>query len=133
MKLISDLKDERVVKFKETGDLKEFLTSLKPEDNIYIREYKVVEIDQSEHAKHPPRVVMNNMPPITFGLRDSCLDCVRKHLAKAYKKIEETIQGHSNNMIWAIAELEEAEEESLEKYPDLSAAIRNVRKSLLEE
>lgn len=129
MKLISDLEDPRVVKFKEDGRLLDFIKSLKPEDNIYIRNYNIVAIDPIEHMTRPSRVVFSELPP-NLQIQDSCLDCVRKHIGRAIKKMEEVLTGHVNNSLRAQIELEEAEEEARKKYPDLADAIRNVRKSL---
>lgn len=129
MKTLSTLLDPRVKKFVEDGKIIPFLQSLKPEDNIYIRGYQVVELIEEEHRNRPTRVILNELPS-NLRIQDSCLDCVRKHIGRAIKKLEETISGHTNNSLRAQIELEEAEEEAKDKYPELAEAIRNVRKSL---
>ena len=44
--------------------------------------------------------------------RNSCLDCVEKHVSMAYVKACESEQGYSEHLVLAIANLEEAFEES---------------------
>lgn len=59
--------------------------------------------------------------------RDSCLDCVRKHLAQAEVLMNEAKQGYPANRWRAIGHLGEAGDECCQDYPKLSAAIRAER------
>lgn len=58
--------------------------------------------------------------------RASCLECIEKHLGAAYVLLTETREGYAHRLR-AIGHLHEAEDESQE-WPDLHAAIREVRK-----
>lgn len=62
-------------------------------------------------------------PPAT---RDSCLECVDKHLGAALVLIAETRDGYPHRLR-AIGHLHEAEDESQE-FPELHDAIRQARK-----
>jgi hypothetical protein len=129
MKVLSELTDPRVKQFLDDGKILPFIKSLKPEDNIYIRNYNVVALEESEHLNRPARVVLAALPN-TMLTQDSCLDCVRKHIGRAIKKMEEVVDGHTTNSLRAQIELEEAEEEAKKEYPEFAEAIRQVRKSL---
>jgi hypothetical protein len=129
MKPINKVDDPRAKQFEEDGKIIPFLQSLKPEDNIYIRDFAIVSLPEEEHLTHPVRVQFGQLPPTMLD-QDSCLDCVRKHVGRAIKKMEEVIDGNLQNSLRAQIELEEAEEEAKKMYPDLADAIRQVRKSL---
>jgi hypothetical protein len=65
-------------------------------------------------------------------MRPSCLNCARKHLAKAEITLHESKQGYPSHFWLCMGNMSEAEDELLRDYPELSNAIRNERK-LLED
>jgi hypothetical protein len=67
-------------------------------------------------------------PPILGETRDSCLECVEKHIGAAMVLLSETKNGYPHYLL-AVGHLHEAEEES-QVWPELATAIRNVRKEL---
>ena len=60
-------------------------------------------------------------------LRKSCLDCVLKHLGQAVVLLGEAEKGYPSHKYIALGHLGEAEDESINKYPDLAADIRSTR------
>jgi len=60
-------------------------------------------------------------------MRESCLDCVRKHLAQALILLTESKLGHPEYKWLAIGHLAEAEAESVKQYPDYANLIREER------
>jgi len=58
-------------------------------------------------------------------MREPCLYCVRKHLAQALVLICESRKGYSENLIYAIGHLAEAEDEAPSK--KLANEIREIR------
>ena len=66
-------------------------------------------------------------------MRPSCLNCVRKHLAKAEINLTEWKLGYPSRYYWmCMGQMSEAEDEAIRDYPDLAKEIRNERK-LLED
>jgi len=59
--------------------------------------------------------------------RNTCMDCVRKHLAQASVLLDETYLGYPHHRFLAVGHLAEAESEALLEHPDFSAKIRAVR------
>lgn len=73
-------------------------------------------------------------------MRSTCLLCTRKHLAKAYLNLCQlpvnitTLTGDEHKHFWlAIANLDEAEEESILEYPGLTSIIRETLRVPLME
>lgn len=60
-------------------------------------------------------------------MRNSCLECVAKHLGSAAIYIEEVSMGYPNYFGYAYGELNHAASECYDKYPDLAWAIREHR------
>lgn len=60
-------------------------------------------------------------------MRESCLDCTRKHIAQAIILLTEAKLGHSENKWLAIGHLAEAEAESVKDFLDLAKEIRTIR------
>ena len=65
-------------------------------------------------------------------MRPSCLDCCRKHLAQAEILMLEARKGYVVHSWLAVGHLAEAEDETLEDYPDLSELIREERLNYIE-
>jgi hypothetical protein len=65
-------------------------------------------------------------------MRPSCLDCCRKHLAQAEVLMLEARKGYVVHSWLAVGHLAEAEDETLEKYPEISEMIRNERLKYIE-
>ena len=63
-------------------------------------------------------------------MRPSCLDCVIKHLAQAIVLMKESRLGYTIHKWLAIGHLAEAEEESISKYPELAAKIKEARNAI---
>jgi 8-oxo-dGTP pyrophosphatase MutT (NUDIX family) len=66
-------------------------------------------------------------------LRDSCLDCVRKHLSQALVAMQEALQGYPEHRWLAIGHLGEASDEALQKYPALANEIREHRIKYMDD
>lgn len=60
-------------------------------------------------------------------MRDSCLECVLKHLGAAAVYIEEYNFGYPNYFGYVYGHLDHAASEAATKYPDLAWAIREHR------
>jgi hypothetical protein len=58
---------------------------------------------------------------------ESCLNCVRKHLAQSIILIIESRLGYPEHIWLAIGHMAEAESESIQKYPKLAESIRQER------
>lgn len=63
---------------------------------------------------------------------NTCLICVRKHLATAEAFLNETKLGYPDHFWLAIGQLCCAEFESVEKYPRIAQIIRDERKKLMD-
>lgn len=61
-------------------------------------------------------------------MRESCIDCVRKHIAQATVLLIESHMGYCVHRWLAIGHLAEAEAESILMYPELANRIREERK-----
>lgn len=60
-------------------------------------------------------------------MRNSCLQCVMKHLAQAIILLTESKLGYSINKWLAIGHLAEAEAESVKDFLELAIKIRDIR------
>jgi len=60
-------------------------------------------------------------------LRDSCLNCVRKHLSQAEVLMGEAVQGYPEHRWLAIGHMGEAADECCKDFPKLAAEIRKHR------
>lgn len=60
-------------------------------------------------------------------MRESCLECVSKHLAKAVILLSEARLGYRLHKYLAFGNLSEAEDEACRDYPLLAHDIRQVR------
>lgn len=63
----------------------------------------------------------------------TCINCARKHLARAFGYIEESLLGYPIHRDLAIGELSLAESELVRQYPDLANYIRGLRLKMLNE
>lgn len=60
-------------------------------------------------------------------MRNSCIDCVRKHLAQASILLDEVHLGYPHHRWLAAGHLAEAESEALDKWPEFATEIRSER------
>jgi len=60
-------------------------------------------------------------------MRNSCLVCVRKHIAKAIILLSESKLGYPQHLYLALGNLSEAEDEAVNTYPAFANRIRNCR------
>jgi predicted phosphoribosyltransferase len=65
-------------------------------------------------------------------VRESCLDCVRKHIAQAIILLKESKLGHPNHFWLALGHLAEAEEESMKDHLNFAEYIRKERHKILK-
>ena len=66
-------------------------------------------------------------------MRESCLDCVRKHMAQSLILLTESLLGHPENKWLAIGHLAEAEAESVKDFLELAKKIREIRLKISED
>lgn len=66
------------------------------------------------------------------GTRDTCLDCVRKHLSQAAVLCSEAHQGYPQHRWLAVGHMAEASEECVCKHPGLADEIRRHRLELMK-
>jgi len=64
---------------------------------------------------------------VSLTMRPSCLMCARKHLGQAEVLMSEALKGYPQHAWLAIGHLAEAEDELLEKYPEIAATVREHR------
>lgn len=79
------------------------------------------------------RWLLHNTSHPVVEMRDSCLSCVRKHLAQALVLMEEAKLGHPENRWIAVGHLAEASAESASDYPGLAALIRRHRVRYMDD
>ncbi len=68
--------------------------------------------------------------------RESCLDCIRKHLAQAHVLLDEVMSNPDKYWIhfwFAVGHMAEAESESFNEYPEIAQAIREERIKMMED
>jgi hypothetical protein len=65
--------------------------------------------------------------------RDSCLDCVRKHLAQAACLMDEALQGYPQHRWLAVGHLAEASSECLDAHPALAQKLREHRLAYMRD
>lgn len=65
-------------------------------------------------------------------MRPSCLDCCRKHLAQAEVLMLEARKGYVVHSWLAVGHLAEAEDETLQEYPEVAETIREERIKYIE-
>lgn len=66
-------------------------------------------------------------------MRESCLDCTRKHIAEAIILLTESKLGHPEHKWLAIGHLAEAEAESVQKFPEFANKIRVHRLAIIDD
>lgn len=66
-------------------------------------------------------------------MRESCLDCTRKHIAQAIILLTESKLGHPEHKWLAVGHLAEAEAESVQMFPDLANTIRLNRLKIMDD
>lgn len=70
----------------------------------------------------------------TQGIRPSCMDCCRKHVAQAMVLFQEAEQPEYRQHHWlAIGHLAEAESECVGSYPDFADVIRDYRLAMMAD
>jgi hypothetical protein len=76
---------------------------------------------------------MTDLTPIRAEIhnRQACIDCGRKHVAKARAKLVEAPLGYPRHAWYAVGELAEAEDELVAEYPECAAAVREARLALM--
>lgn len=60
-------------------------------------------------------------------MRETCLDCVLKHLGQAAVLVDEAEMGYPLHKYLAIGHMAEASSECIENYPELAQRIRDAR------
>lgn len=66
-------------------------------------------------------------------MRDSCLDCARKHLAQAGILIMEELTGdYPTHKWWAVGHMAEAADELMKEFPTLAHCVRTARLDYME-
>lgn len=65
-------------------------------------------------------------------MRMTCMDCVRKHIGTAMALQKEAAQGYGYYRWIAVGELCEAEAESIDKYPEFAAKVREIRCKIMK-
>lgn len=65
-------------------------------------------------------------------MRPSCLDCCRKHLAQAEVLMLEARKGYIAHAWLAVGHMAEAEDETLDEYPEITEKIRDERLKYIE-
>ena len=60
-------------------------------------------------------------------MRETCLDCVLKHLGQAAVLADEALMGYPLHKFYAIGHLAEASSECISKHPGLAHKIRDAR------
>lgn len=63
-------------------------------------------------------------------MRDSCIQCVIKHLGKAAILLQE-LRNYPHHFVYVIGNLSEAEDEAEKMYPEIRNRIYAVRKALM--
>ena len=66
-------------------------------------------------------------------MRESCLDCVRKHIAQALILLTESKLGHPEHKWLAVGHLAEAEAESVQMFLEFAKKIRRFRLTIIED
>lgn len=66
-------------------------------------------------------------------MRESCIDCVRKHIAQALILLTESKLGHPEHKWLAVGHMAEAEAESVQMFPDFANKIRRFRLTITED
>ncbi len=66
-------------------------------------------------------------------MRESCLDCARKHIAQALILLTESKLGHPEHKWLAVGHLAEAEAESVLMFPEFANKIRRFRLTIIED
>jgi len=66
-------------------------------------------------------------------MRESCLECVRKHIAQALILLTESKLGHPEHKWLAVGHLAEAEAESVQKFQDFASKIRLLRLVIMND
>jgi hypothetical protein len=64
-------------------------------------------------------------------MRETCLFCVTKHIAKAIVLVCEAVNGYPLHIHLAVGNLSEAEDECASEFPELSHKIRDTRLTLM--
>lgn len=63
-------------------------------------------------------------------MRDSCIQCVAKHLGDAEIYLREFHTGYTSALVRGLAELDHAYMEAVQKWPELAAEIHGERKNI---
>jgi len=63
-------------------------------------------------------------------MRESCLECVCKHLGQAAVLLHEAKKGYDYHLIYAMGHLAEAEDESAARFPEIKWRIYTLRKAI---
>jgi len=66
-------------------------------------------------------------------LRESCIDCTRKHIGSAIVLLSESTLGYPEHFWIAIGHLGQAEEESIKDFPELAKKIRKIRREIMDK
>jgi len=66
-------------------------------------------------------------------MRESCLQCVCKHLAQALILLTESKLGHPEHKWLAVGHLAEAEAESVQMFLEFAKKIRRFRLTIIED
>jgi len=65
-------------------------------------------------------------------MRESCIECVLKHVGQAAVLMHETVKGYDYHFVYVVGHLAEAEDEAIVDFPDIEQMIYKLRKSYME-
>lgn len=65
-------------------------------------------------------------------MRDSCLQCARKHISESEVLMREALMGYPEHAYLAVGHLSQAEAELLKEFPEMAHIIRTERINYLE-
>jgi len=67
-------------------------------------------------------------------MRETCLDCARKHLAQAdILMMEEATGDYPTHKWYAVGHMAEAADELMAEHPDLAAKVRGIRLGYMDD
>jgi hypothetical protein len=66
------------------------------------------------------------------AMRESCIECVCKHIGQAAALMHEVMKGYEFHYVYIVGHLAEAEDEAMKEFPDFAAAIRILRKNFMK-
>ena len=112
------------------------LAKKEPEPKFDVNKHIKMLIESFDKSQAPKPVEATSLAPQPFkgiGARQSCKNCILKHLSQALINHHESLNAYPLHKWVSVGHLAEAETEAIDSFPDFTKKVREARVKYMEE